>query len=58
MENLNQEEKEFLGEVGMKTGYDLKENENEILSYIMSKSTKNGDKQKEFNTYNNILRKI
>lgn len=58
MGSLNREEKEFLEEIGIKTKEELKQNKYEVLSYIMSKSTKNGDIQRAFNTYNNILRKM
>lgn len=57
MINLNNEEEEFLNEIGITKKEDLRQNENEILSYIMSKSTKNGDMQKAFNLYDSIKKK-
>lgn len=58
MGNLNKEEEEFLNEIGIKKMEDLESNENEILSYIMSKSSKNDCIQKDLNIYNRILQKI
>lgn len=56
MKKLNDEEKQFLKDVGIEKLSDLKDNENEIIGYIMNQSSKNNDIQKNLKIYNNIMK--
>lgn len=56
MEQLDDEEKKFLEDVGIKEVENLKTNENQIVDFIMSKSRK--EIPNNLNIYNNILKKV
>lgn len=56
MEKLNKDELSFLKEAGINKVENIKENENLILDFIMSKSRK--EIQNNLNIFNNILNKL
>lgn len=56
MEQLDEEEKKFLEDVGIKEVKNLKTNENQIVDFIMSKSRK--EIPNNLSIYNNILKKV
>ena len=56
MEKLNEDEVSFLKDVGINKVENIKENENVIIDFIMSKSRK--EIQNNLNTFNNILNKL
>ena len=56
MEQLDEEEKKFLEDVGIKEVENLKTNENQIVDFIMSKSRK--EIPNNLSIYNNILKKV
>ena len=56
MEKLNKDELNFLKEAGINKVENIKENENLILDFIMSKSRK--EIQNNLNIFNNILNKL
>lgn len=56
MEQLDEEEKKFLEDVGIKEVENLKTNETQIVDFIMSKSRK--EIPNNLSIYNNILKKV
>lgn len=56
MEQLDEEEKKFLEDVGIDKVENLKTNETQIVDFIMSKSRK--EIPNNLSIYNNILKKV